>query len=202
MADFSKFSDGTTTYNVKDAAAREAIAALEGGSFFLGVTTTAITDQSTTNPITVEGESVTAKNGNMVVYGNKEFVWAGESTTGHWVEFGDLSTLGALATADTAEASYTPQGTISEITPAGSIDMTSSTAQDTTVNSITDVGTLPAMSYDNATETLSFDPGTLPTKGADTTVLTGVTLAASFTGTAVTPTFTGTAATIVSGPST
>lgn len=201
MADFSKFSDGTTTYNVKDATAREAIAALEGGSYFLGVTTTALTDQATTNPITVEGESVTAKNGNMVIYGNKEFVWYGQSSGGHWVEFGDLSTLGALATADTAEATYTPAGTVSEITPAGTIDMSSSTSQDTTVNSITAVGTLPSMTYTAATETLTFDPGTLPTKGADTTVLTGVTLAASFSGTAVTPTFTGTQATITSGPS-
>lgn len=201
MADFSKFSDGTNTYYVKDATARDAIAALQGGSYLLGVTTTAITDQATINPVTVDGESVTAKNGNMVIYGNKEFVWCGESNSGHWAEFGDLSTLGALATADTAEATYTPAGTVSEITPAGTVNMSSSTASDTTVNSITAVGTLPSMSYDAASETLSFSPGTLPTKGADTTVLTGITLAASFSGTPVTPTFAGTQATIVSGPS-
>ena len=88
-------------YDIKDATAREAIAALEGGSYFLGVTTTAIIDGSTTNPITIDGQSVTAKNGNMVVYGSGEFVWSGESATGHWVEFGDLSTLGALAYKDT-----------------------------------------------------------------------------------------------------
>ena len=40
MADFSKIVYGETTYKVKDKTAREAIAALEGGSYFLGITTT------------------------------------------------------------------------------------------------------------------------------------------------------------------
>lgn len=82
------------TYNIKDAAAREAIAALEGGSYFLGVTTTPLTDQATTNPITVDGKSVTVTNGNIVVHDNAEFIWNGSK----WIEFGDLSNLGALAT--------------------------------------------------------------------------------------------------------
>ena len=92
-------------YYLKDSEAREAIAALEGGSYFLGVTTTALTDQATTNPIKIDGEDVTAKNGNMVIYGNKEFVWAGASATGKWVEFGDLSVLGALAYKDSVSLS-------------------------------------------------------------------------------------------------
>ena len=62
------------TYNIKDAAAREAIAALEGGSYFLGATTTPLTDQATTNPITVDGKSVTVTNGNIVVHDNAEFI--------------------------------------------------------------------------------------------------------------------------------
>lgn len=41
---------------------------------FLGTTTTAISDGSTTNPITIEEESVTATSGNVVLYNNKEFV--------------------------------------------------------------------------------------------------------------------------------
>lgn len=84
------------TYNIKDAAAREAIAALEGGSYFLGVTTTPLTDQATTNPVTVDGQSVTVTNGNIVVYGNAEFIWNGSK----WIEFGDLSNLGQLAYKD------------------------------------------------------------------------------------------------------
>ena len=82
------------TYNIKDAAAREAIAALEGGSYFIGESTTPLTDQATTNPITVDGQSVTVTNGNIVVYNNAEFIWNGSK----WIEFGDLSNLGALAT--------------------------------------------------------------------------------------------------------
>lgn len=102
MPDISKITlPSGNTYDIKDAVAREAIAALEGGSYFLGVTTTALTDQATTNPITVGGESVTAKNGNIVVYGNAEFVFNGTK----WFEFGDLSTLGALAYKDTITAS-------------------------------------------------------------------------------------------------
>lgn len=84
------------TYNIKDAAAREAIAALEGGSYFIGESTTPLTDQATTNPITVDGKSVTVTNGNIVVYGNAEFIWNGSK----WIEFGDLSNLGKLAYKD------------------------------------------------------------------------------------------------------
>ena len=98
MADISKITlPSGNTYNLKDEGAREAIAALEGGSYFLGVTTTALTDEATTNPIVVDGQSVTATNGNMVIYGKKEFVFNGTK----WVEFGDLTTLNSLAYRDT-----------------------------------------------------------------------------------------------------
>lgn len=98
MADISKITlPSGNTYDIKDATAREAIAALEGGQYFLGLTTTALTNGATTNPITVGGESVTAKKGNIAVYGLAEFIWDGAK----WIEFGDLSTLGGLATKDT-----------------------------------------------------------------------------------------------------
>lgn len=191
MADFSKFSDGTTTYDVKDATARAAIAALEGGSYFLGKTTTPLTDGATTNPVVVNGESVTATNGNIVAYGNAEFIWDGTK----WVEFGDLSNLGELATKDTATGSYTPAGSV-ETEVSGTVDLSGSTSQSTTVNSITGVGTLPSFTYDSTTETLSFAAGTLPTKGENTSVLTSVTVEGQLTGVTATSTFTGTPATI------
>ena len=98
MADISKITlPSGNTYDIKDATARDAIAALSGGVFFLGVTTTALTDGATTNPIVVNSQSITAINGNIVVYGNAEFVFDGTK----WIEFGDLSDLGALATKDT-----------------------------------------------------------------------------------------------------
>lgn len=97
MADISKITlPSGNTYNIKDSTAREAIAALEGGSYFLGTTTTELVDNDTTNPIIVDGASVTATNGNMVIYGKKEFVFNGTK----WVEFGDLSALGELAYKD------------------------------------------------------------------------------------------------------
>ena len=180
-----------TTYDLVDQGARDLIDELSGYTAFLGVTTTALTDGATTNPIVINGQSVTAVTGNIVTYGSAEFIFNGTA----WQEFGDLSGLGALAHKDNASGSYTPAGSIS-----GSPSVTLDT---TTVNSITDVGTLPSctlptLSTSVANETLtlswtagSFNAGALPTKGTDTTVATGV----SSTGKG-TLAFGGTAATI------
>lgn len=98
MADISKITlPSGNTYNIKDAGARELIAQLQGGQYFLGLTTTALTDGATTKPIVIDGENVNQEKGNIVVYGNAEFIWDGAK----WIEFGDLSNLGALATKDT-----------------------------------------------------------------------------------------------------
>lgn len=56
-----------------------------GGSSFIGVTTTAITDGSTTSPITIDGKSVTPKMGDMVIYNQTEFIWDGSK----WNQFGN-----------------------------------------------------------------------------------------------------------------
>lgn len=261
MADISqiKLPNGTT-YNIKDANARDRIAALEAFTTYLGVTTTALTDGATTNPITINGNSVTAASGNITLYGNKEFIFDGT----HWNEFGDLSALGDLAYKNSASGSYKPAGTVSQptftgdtlnstgsfkpegtvskptftgdsmtstgtYTPAGTIAFTntnktatvskasSGTATytpqgtisaptisvatagtTTTVNSITDVGTLPTMpTYSVSSEVLTItagSAGTLPTKGANTTVKTG-----DATYEASAPTFTGTGARLVTG---
>lgn len=97
MADISKITlPSGNTYDIKDATARDAIAALSGGVFYLGITTTPLTDGATTNPIVVDGNTITAINGNIAVYGYGEFIFNGTL----WREFGDLSNLGALATKD------------------------------------------------------------------------------------------------------
>lgn len=89
-------------YYIKDAAAREAIEALMGSTAFLGVTTTPLTDQCTTNPIVIDGESVTAVNGNIAIYedstthSSAEFIFNGTK----WYKFGDLGILGQLAYKD------------------------------------------------------------------------------------------------------
>ena len=100
---------------IKDKVAREAVA---GGTHFIGVTTTAISDGSSTQTITIGEESVTAANGDIAVYGNKEFIWA--SVDSKWHELGDVTNLGAMALANTASATYTPAGTVSQPTFSGS----------------------------------------------------------------------------------
>lgn len=103
-------------YDIKDQGARDLIEALESSTSFLGVTTTAITEGSTTNPIMIGGKSTTAKIGNIVTYGSKEFVFNYDNK---WQEFGDLSALGELAFKDSATGSYTPEGSISQPTFTG-----------------------------------------------------------------------------------
>lgn len=95
----------------------------------------------------------------------------------------------------TGTANYTPEGSVAA--PTISVKKAGST---TTVNSITAVGTLPSLTTTVANEvlTIGFDQGTLPTKGANTTVKTGDAAyqasAPAFTGTGaeLKATFTGT----------
>lgn len=63
-------------------------AAIQGGTYFLGVTTTELSDGAATNPIYINNEEITAKNGDMVIYGNKEFVYAEIDSA--WHELGDI----------------------------------------------------------------------------------------------------------------
>jgi len=111
---------------------------LSGGVVFRGETTTSLTDGATTNPITINGNSYTAVQGDLVISGKKEFVFDGT----HWIELGDLDALGDLAWKDTASASYTPAGTVSQptfsgssltstgsFTPSGSVSISSSSTR-------------------------------------------------------------------------
>lgn len=189
MADLSKITlPSGTTYNLKDAKAREDIAAIEaaiaGGVTFLGITTTELTDGATTNPVTIGGQSVSAINGCIVIYDTKEFIWADADTS--WHLLGSADEFGTLAYKNSASGSFTPHGSVS--TPT--ITVTPSNA---TVNSITDVGTLPTWTATVANEnlTISWSQGTLPTKGSDTTVVSGIQSATSSQ-----PTFTGTGETV------
>ena len=106
MADtkiISKVAVGSDQYELRDLDAQSRIEALESYTDYLGVTTTELTDGASTNPITIGGESVTAKKGNIANYGAKEFIYNGTI----WQEFGDLSALGALAYEDSAEVTGT-----------------------------------------------------------------------------------------------
>lgn len=87
----SQVEIGEQLYYVKDAEARTAIAELSTYSKFLGVTTTELVDGKTTSAvITINGKDVTAKVGDIVIYGTKEFIYSSDNK---WQEFGDLSAL-------------------------------------------------------------------------------------------------------------
>lgn len=96
MASISKINLNGTVYEIKDATAR-------GYSRLVGVTTTVITDGGVQVPTDLYGASATVASinvGDMVIYGNTEFIWApapkdgktpdasGHPVTAHWHEFG------------------------------------------------------------------------------------------------------------------
>lgn len=70
-----------------------------------GETTTAISDGSTTNPVVIGGQSVSAYKGMVVFYGSKEFVWVGTN----WKELGDESSF-ALKTTTVSGTGYLTGG--------------------------------------------------------------------------------------------
>ena len=195
-----------TTYDLKDATARQSIA---GGVTFRGVTTTALTDGASTNPIVINGESYTAVNGDLVIYESLEFLFS--TSDNKWHEFGNTSGLGALAYKNSASGSFTPSGSVSK----PNVDVTPTT---TTIAEFDDPGsvtpgtastptavTLPAldMSVSNETLVISWSGGSVTPGTAGTP--TSVTLPTSKNTTVVTdvdaeldstPAFTGTAGTV------
>lgn len=155
-------------YDIKDQGARDLIDALGDACYWIGVTTTELTDGATTSPITVGGESVTPNTGGMAQYSGEEFVWNGSA----WQSIGK-NNFGSLAFENSASGAYTPQGSVS-ITKGA--DTTGS------VTPIDSVGTLPSWSVSG--EVATFSAGTLPTAGSAVTVVTASgTDTATFTGT-------------------
>jgi len=126
MPDIKKITTvNGTTYDLVDAGARELISELQQYTNYLGVTSTALTDGASTNPITIDNKQVTVKKGDIANYGSKEFIFNGTV----WQEFGDLSGLGSLAYKNSADGSYTPQGTVSQPSftgTAGSVSVSGS----------------------------------------------------------------------------
>lgn len=76
---------GSKTYNgSSDITITPEDLGLSGAMRFIGSTTTNISEGSTTNPITINGSSVTAINGDVVLYNHIEFIWVGS-----WEQLGD-----------------------------------------------------------------------------------------------------------------
>lgn len=194
MADISviKLPSGTS-YNIKDAQASADIetieSAISGGMHYIGVTTTALTDGASTNPIMIDGKSITAKSGDIAIYGSLEFIFS--DTDSKWHEFGSTGSLKALAFKDSAAGNFTPSGSVS--TPAITITPTTDSVRTLASTGELPECTLPKFTANVASETLtlgwsagSFDAGELPEMGASKTFLTGASASSSqpiFTGT-------------------
>ena len=172
MAEISQITlPSGTTYDIKDAVARQAAA---GGIIYRGVTTTALTDGASTNPITIGGESYTAVNGDLVIYEDGEYLFS--STDSKWHEFGNLTGLGALAFKSSASGTFTPTGSVSK----PEIDVTPTTA---TIKEVDDAGSVTAGSANTPTAV------TLPVL---TTTVSNEVLTFSWTPGSVTPGVAGT----------
>ena len=63
------------------------IAGLASATRFLGITTTELIDDSTTSTIQIDDKDVNAKKGDVVIYGNSEFIWTGSK----WEKLGDTT---------------------------------------------------------------------------------------------------------------
>lgn len=183
MAEISQIKmPSGTVYDIKDTVARQAAS---GGITLKGETTTPLTDEATTNPITINGESYTAVSQDAVFYGKKEFVFDGTM----WHEFGDMSGLGDLATKDSASGSFTPSGTVSA--PTISVDTAGSTGTfATTVDAAAPGATAPS----NAITYCAVQNEILSLYQVGYSTDSAVTSDATYT--ASTPTFTGTAGTV------
>ena len=162
MAQISKITlPSGVTYDLKDAQARSDIEALQtsvtGGMHYIGVTTTALTDGATTNPIKINNVNVTPKAGDIVMYGSLEFVWA--SSDGKWHEFGSTGSLKGLAFKDSASGSYTPEGSISPTFTGSQTGVTISVTNNTSGN-YTPAGTITAPTFTgkSMTSTGSYTP--------------------------------------------
>ena len=175
--------DGTTSGAEKRLSdAESAITALSNATHWLGITTTELTDGATTNPIAINGQSVTAKNGDIVQYESTEFIFNGTA----WQQFGaSIGTLKAFAFVDTGTVTIKPKGSNSSSSvtfSGGSTDTfvksqsaTKSKLVTDTVPNVTSVGTAPSWSatVTDGNLTFSWSAGSVPTLGTAKTVATG-----------------------------
>ena len=128
-------------FPIVDMLARQTIDSMSSYTAFLGVTTSNITDGTTSPVVVIDSQSVTATTGNIVIVNTnsttagriaQEYIYA----NGKWQLFGDISAdnLGNLAYKNSATGSFTPAGKINTTTgvvtskgifqPAGNITFT------------------------------------------------------------------------------
>jgi len=172
----SKIVQGSDTLYIKDTEARESIANIEtsitGGMHYIGETSTEIVDGSSVSTLTPKSEGSLAKltdfaAGDIVIYGELEFVWNGST----WHEFGSTGSLKSLAFKDSASGSVTAAGSNapSAVTFSGSASANFVTGYNddaiapSFVEGAFTQGTLPSFTEG------AFSAGTLPSLGEATT---------------------------------
>ena len=148
MPDISKITlPSGTSYDIKDATARELIESIQtsitGAMSYVGVTTTALTDGASTATIVINGANHTASAGDVAIYDDREFVFSGTV----WNEFGSTGSLKALAFKDSASGSYTPAGTVSKPTFTGSSSNVTITASANSSGNYTPAGTVSTPTF-------------------------------------------------------
>lgn len=156
MPDISKIKlPSGIIYDIHDAVARDAMA---GGLNFRGVTTTALTDGASTSSYKIGSTTISASNGDFVVYNSKEFIFS--TADNKWHELGDNTAFKALAYKASATGSYTPAGTVSKPTFSGSSSNVSITATANTSGNYQPAGTIsqPSFTGTETTFTGSFTP--------------------------------------------
>ena len=189
-----KLPGDTTIYYIKDEEARDLIAQLGDFTAYLGITTTPLTDGATTNPITIDGASVTAVAGNIVSYNDgsgslytaKDFIFNGTI----WQEFANPTKLGKFAYVDTGYVglSVTKSGTVTKQTKALSktaipVSVTSTSTDGSKV--VTDVST-KSITYAYSVSKATFNGTTASIDFSGTATQTGATVNITNTKTAAT----------------
>ena len=153
----SKLTIGGNQYDIKDAEARADIvdikSSITGAMHWAGITTTALTDGATTNPIVINGENYTAKSGDVVAIDGdtyeeeKEFVFNGTK----WQKLGPAGSFKALAFKDSASGDITCAGSNS----ASAVSF-SGTATETVLKAVDSAAVAPSFTEG------AFSAGTLP----------------------------------------
>lgn len=169
MAYLSKITlPSGTTYDIKDAEARAAIAAITGGDavVFIGVSSTKLTNGGTEKP-TIDSVEKTPKTGHIFFYGTSEFIWGSDSK---WHELGSTSSLGSLAYKNNASGKVTPTGTVSKPTFTGSQSDVTITAKENTSGNYQPAGTISGAKFTGAsmTSTGKYKPEGTVTVGTTT----------------------------------
>lgn len=207
MADISKIKVSNSIYDIKDATARgeistlkEKVTSVSSAMHFIGVTTTALTDNATTSTLVGDGLKKTTGfvDGDFVIYNNSEFVWNGTK----WNELGSTGSLKKLAFKDRATGNVSVTFSGGEVTAGKAASFTQGAKASFTQGAKASFkqGSKAAMSMNVSEETLSisFTPNgddTFTPNGNDTFTPNGndkftpntptvVTLPTSGTGTA------------------